>query len=86
MSLISSSIAGGSFIARAEAGRPLAYVSDSLLSLLGYTRKEFESACGGRLAGIIHPEDRGRVTAACADPQRDYYEEDYRRKISSVLI
>ena len=30
MSLISSSIAGGSFIARAEAGRPRAYVSDSL--------------------------------------------------------
>lgn len=87
MSLISSSIAGGSFIARAEAGRPLAYVSDSLLSLLGYTRKEFESACGGRLAGIIHPEDRGRVTAACADPQRDYYEEEYRiRKADGNLI
>lgn len=87
MSLISSSIAGGSFITRAEAGRPLAYVSDSLLSLLGYTRKEFENACGGRLTGIIHPDDRGRVTAACADPQRDYYEEEYRiRKADGNVI
>ena len=87
MSLISSSIAGGSFIARAEAGRPLAYVSDSLLSLLGYTRKEFEKACGGKLSGIIHPDDRGRVPAACADPQSDYYEEEYRiRKADGNLI
>ncbi len=87
MSLISSSIAGGTFIARAEAGRPLAYVSDSLLTMLGYARQDFEKNCGGRLSGIIHPGDLQRVQEVCADPQNDYYEEEYRiRKADGNLI
>lgn len=87
MALISSSIAGGSFVTRAEEGRPLVYVSDSLLAFLGYSRDAFaERAQEDGLTALVHPEDREMVRRACrnTDP---YYEWEYRlRKADGTVI
>ncbi len=77
MSLISSSIAGGSFIAYADADRELAYVSDSLLTFLGYDRDPLDAVTGNTLFRLVHPDDREHVLAAFED-RSGYYEVEYR--------
>ncbi len=86
MSLISSSIAGGSFIAYADAERELAYVSDSLLTFLGYDRETFDAVTGNALFSLVHPEDRKHVLDAYGEGS-GYYEVEYRiRKADGRVI
>ena len=86
MSLISSSIAGGSFISYADAARELAYVSDSLLTFLGYDRETFDAVTGNTLFSLVHPEDREHVLDAYGDDS-GYYEVEYRiRKADGSVI
>lgn len=87
MSMISSSLAGGSFIACARPQRPLVYVSDSLLNFLGYAREDFDLISHGSLANIIHAEDRERVLKVYSSDESEYYEEEYRvRKANGSVI
>lgn len=85
MSLISTSIAGGTFVTRAGEERRPVYVSDSLLSFLGYSREAFEAEAADGLIGLVPPEDREALRAACMD--KSYYEVEYRlRKADGTMI
>ncbi len=85
MSLISTSIAGGTFVTRADDERRPVYVSDSLLSFLGYSREAFEAEAVDGLISLVPPEDRDILQAAGRG--KDYYEVEYRlRKADGTLI
>ena len=79
-SLITSSIAGGNLISSLDDSRTLIYFSDSLLKLLGYTKKEFEAITQGSLINMIWPDDRARIADEydCQLDNNDVYELDYR--------
>lgn len=80
MSLILSDIVGGVFITYLEPPYPLAYVSESLLTFLGYSRKAFEQASGGVFMPLVCEEDWGRMALSVSEQvaRCGHYEVEYR--------
>lgn len=64
LSLVSSSISGGTLLTVPDDKRSIRYVSDGLLTLLGYTKNELSEATGDSLYSLVIEQDRDRVREA----------------------
>ena len=54
-------VPGGMFVYSAEEDEQFSYVSDNMLSMLGYTRAEFDAKFENRFSNLIYAEDRERA-------------------------
>jgi PAS domain S-box-containing protein len=58
---IIDNIPGGVFVYSAEADERFAYLNKNMLTMLGYTREEFDQKFGNRFSQMVYTEDRQRV-------------------------
>ena len=79
--MLAKIIVGGLLGAYLQEGFPLYYISDTMLSYLGFSSKqEFSDACGGLIANQMHPDDRQSVWQSVQEQIRtgDEYVVEYR--------
>ena len=60
--ILFNSIPGGACLCSRENGCTMTEISGSFLELTGFSRKELEEKFGNRLAEMINPADRGKMT------------------------
>ena len=54
-------VPGGVFVYSAEADERFVFISENMLTLLGYTREQFDKKFDGRFSQMVWQEDRARV-------------------------